>query len=80
MTFQKHPRISIDPKVCHGQPLIAGARIIVSQLLAALAAGETRERLLEDYPSLSADDVKAALAFASDLSKFEAVSTVETTS
>jgi len=68
MNLQKHPKISIDPKVCHGKPVIAGTRVIVSQLLAALANGETREGLLEDYPSLSPDDINAALAFASDLS------------
>jgi len=71
-----HPRIAIDPSVCHGQPVIAGTRIIVSQLLAAMASGETPQRLLEDYPSLSPADIRAALAFASDLSKFEAVAEV----
>lgn len=79
MNLQRHPRISIDPGVCHGQPVIAGTRVIVSQVLAALAAGETPERLMEDYPSLRRDDVSAALAFASALSKFEDVSAAETT-
>lgn len=79
MNLQRHPRISIDPKVCHGKPVITGTGVIVSQILATLASGETRERLLEDYPSLSHDDVYAALVFASNLSQFEAVSIHATT-
>jgi uncharacterized protein (DUF433 family) len=77
MNLEQHPRIAIDPLVCHGKPVISGTRIIVSQLLAALANGQTREELLEDYPSLKAGDINAALAFASDLSRFETVAFIE---
>jgi uncharacterized protein (DUF433 family) len=73
MNLERHPRIAINPAICHGQPVIAGTRLIVSQLLGALAGGETREKLLEDYPSLRAEDINAALAFASELSRFETV-------
>ena len=68
----------MDPAVCHGQPVIAGTRIIVSQLLGALAGGQTREELLEDYPSLKAEDINAALSFASDLSRFETLAVADT--
>jgi len=71
--LQKHPRISINPKVCHGKPVIVGTRIIVSQLLGALSGGSSREELLLDYASIKAEDIDAALAFASELSLFEEV-------
>lgn len=72
-TLTRHPRISMDPAVCHGQPVVTGTRILVSQLLGALASGDSRERLLEDYPSLKPEDIDAALAFASELSRFEEI-------
>jgi uncharacterized protein (DUF433 family) len=78
MNLKRHPRIAINPAVCHGQPVIAGTRIIVSQLLGALAGGQTREQLLEDYPSLKAEDINAALSFASDLSRFETLAVADT--
>jgi uncharacterized protein (DUF433 family) len=65
-----HTRIAVNPAVCHGHPVIAGTRIIVSQLLGALAGGQTFEELLEDYPSLKSEDINTALAFASDLPVF----------
>lgn len=77
MILQTHPRISIDSTICHGKPVIAGTRIIVSQLLAALASGASVNELLEDYPSLKPEDINAALAFASDLSQFEEIPTCE---
>lgn len=74
MILERHPRISIDSKVCHGKPVIAETRILVSQLLAALASGSSYDELLEDYPSLKVEDIHAALAFASELSQFEEIS------
>jgi uncharacterized protein (DUF433 family) len=68
----------MDPAVCHGQPVIVGTRLIVSQLLGALASGQTREELLADYPSLKPEDINAALAFASALSRFETVAVADT--
>lgn len=60
-------RISIDPTVCHGEACIKGARIMVSVLLDNLAAGETPERILEGYPALQAEDIHAALHYASEM-------------
>ncbi len=71
MNVDRHPRISVDSNVCHGKPVIAGTRILVSQLLPALASGSSRDELLEDYPSLQQEDINAALAIASELSQFE---------
>ena len=43
-------RLQIDPAICHGKPVIKGTRVLVSTLLGALAAGDTIEKLLGDYP------------------------------
>jgi uncharacterized protein (DUF433 family) len=64
-------RISIDPGVCHGNPVVRGTRIPVSQLVGALAGGDTVDDLLQDYSGLSREDIYAALAFAGDLARFE---------
>lgn len=72
-----HPRISIDPGVCHGQPVIAGTRLPVSQIVLALGAGESRESLIENYPSLSAEDIDAALSFAGAAVSFEVMTQID---
>jgi uncharacterized protein (DUF433 family) len=59
-----HPRITIDPNVCGGRPCIRGLRIRVPDILSMLAAGASREQILEDYPYLEAADIAAALEFA----------------
>ena len=64
-------RIQIDPAVCHGKPTIRGTRVLVSTLLGALAAGDTVEALLEDYPNIRREDIQAALEFGSELSRYE---------
>jgi uncharacterized protein (DUF433 family) len=66
-----HDRIELNPLVCHGKPVIRGTRVMVSTILGALAAGDTVEMILEDYPNLEREDIAAALAFASELSQFE---------
>jgi uncharacterized protein (DUF433 family) len=66
-----HERIELNPLVCHGKPVIKGTRVMVSTILGALAAGDSAEMILEDYPNIDRDDIAAALAFASDLSQFE---------
>ena len=57
-------RITIDPAVCGGRPCIRGLRIRVRDVLDLLAAGATRDEILEDYPYLESDDITAVLAFA----------------
>ena len=61
-----HDRITCDPTVMSGQPVIKGTRVPVSVLLWMLAGGETTETVLANYPNISADDLKAALAFAAE--------------
>ncbi len=62
MTYRE--RIVRDPAVCAGQPVIRGTRVLVRVVLGYLAHGETTEAILRDFPSLTADDVRAVIAFA----------------
>jgi uncharacterized protein (DUF433 family) len=58
-------RITTNPEICGGRPCIANTRIRVSDVLDLLAAGETREAILADYPYLKDEDITAALEYAS---------------
>ena len=64
-------RIVVDPKICHGKPCIKGTRIMVSVILDNLAEGLTPEEIVEEYPPLTLDDVKAAVAYAAELVREE---------
>ena len=66
-------RIEINPAVCHGRPVVRGTRIMVSQILGALAGGDTVDDVLADYPSLTASDILAVFAFAGALAQFDEV-------
>ena len=54
-------RIEINPDICNGKPVIRGTRITVQTILEFLGAGDSIEEVLEGYPSLTHDDVLAAL-------------------
>ncbi len=69
----KFERITIDPRVCTGKPCIRELRFPVSRLLGLLAAGETRETILKDYPYLESEDIDAALRYAAYLAEEETV-------
>jgi len=56
-------RIQIDPAVMMGKPVIQGTRITVELLLHKLAEGATEADLLEDYPHLVPEDIRAAIAY-----------------
>jgi uncharacterized protein (DUF433 family) len=56
-------RIVIDPKVMVGKPVVKGTRITVEAILKLLSAGASVEEILEDYPQLKKEDVKAALDY-----------------
>jgi uncharacterized protein (DUF433 family) len=66
-------RISLDPAVCHGKPVVRGTRILVSNVVGAIAAGQTILEILQDYPSLKEPDIRACLQFAGLLSAMESV-------
>jgi uncharacterized protein (DUF433 family) len=57
-------RITVNPAIFAGKPIIRGMRISVELILSLLAQGETTEALLADYPELEPDDVRACLAYA----------------
>ncbi|WP_433682183.1 DUF433 domain-containing protein [Nocardia sp. CA-119907] len=57
-------RITSDPAVCHGKPVVRGLRYPVEMLLELLAAGMSIDDILADYPDLEGDDVLAALEYA----------------
>lgn len=63
--------ISIDPNVCHGKPCIKGTRIMVSIILDYLNFGESVETILQEYPTLKKEDVRAALGYAAWLAHEE---------
>jgi uncharacterized protein (DUF433 family) len=62
-------RISIDPKICHGQACIKGKRIPVHQILHMLANGDTIDGLLEEYPSIKREDILACIEYAAELTE-----------
>lgn len=57
-------RITADPEIFGGKPVIRGMRISVELILGLLAQGETVEAILADYPDLEVDDIRACLAYA----------------
>jgi uncharacterized protein (DUF433 family) len=56
-------RIEINPAVMMGKPVVKGTRITVELILRKLAEGETESELLEDYPHLTLQDIRAAIAY-----------------
>lgn len=58
--------ITIEPGKRGGRPCIRGMRITVGDILGWLAAGMTRDEVREDFPEITDDDIRAALAFAAD--------------
>lgn len=62
-------RISTDPTICHGRPCIRGHRVWVSLIVDLLADGMTIEEILEQYPGLERDDIRACLAYAAEMTR-----------
>jgi uncharacterized protein (DUF433 family) len=61
-----HKIITIEPGKRSGKPCIRGTRMTVTDVLEYLAGGMTQEELLKDFPDLTAEDIRACLAFAAD--------------
>ena len=59
-------RITIDPRIRSGKPCIRGTRITVSDIFDYLGGGMSVEEILDDFPDLTADDIRACFAFAAD--------------
>ncbi len=64
MTLAGFPRIAVDPGICGGRPVIKGTRVRVSDVLEMLAGGATGAEIAADFPYVSEEDVRAALAYA----------------
>jgi uncharacterized protein (DUF433 family) len=62
-------RIIVDPLVCHGKACVKGTRIMVSVILDNLADDVSEKEILKSYPSLTPDDIKAAIAYAAELAR-----------
>lgn len=58
-------RIAIEPDTCNGKPVIRGKRITVQTILQFLAAGDSAQEIMAQYPILEEEDIKASLEFAS---------------
>ena len=71
------PRISLDPAVCGGLPCIRGTRIPIAVILDGMAEGLSPEQIIDHYRQLALEDVKAALAYAAELSR-ESIRTIST--
>jgi len=72
-------RITINPKVMMGKPVIRGTRIPVELLLRKLGEGATENDLLDAYPRLTLEDIRAALNYAADTLAYEETVLVTTT-
>lgn len=59
-----HDRIVRDPHILGGEPVLKGTRVTLRTVLASLAEGATTAEILTDFPTLTEDDVRAAIAFA----------------
>lgn len=71
------PRIKRDPEVMMGKPIITGTRITVEHVLRLLGAGDSVDDILHHHPQLTADDIRAAQAYAADYLAHESISAAE---
>lgn len=67
--MQWQERIVSDPLICHGKACIKGTRIMVSVILDNLAANVSIEEILHSYPSLTNEDIQAAISYAAELAR-----------
>jgi len=65
-------KISSDPDICHGKPCIKGTRIPVYLIVSLISEGESIESIIKDYPSITCNDIKAAIKYAAKLCEYEA--------
>lgn len=68
-------KISIDPAICTGRACIKGKRIPVYLIVKMLANGDTIEELLEDYPTITREDIPACLSYAGELAEERSIIT-----
>ena len=66
-------RITINPEICHGKPVIRGMRYPVENLLELMASEMTFEEILQDYPDLKKEDLLACLVYAAKLTSLNSI-------
>lgn len=66
-------RITINPEVCNGKPTIRNTRYTVDLILDLLSSGMSHAEIIDDYPALKEEDIRACLAFASKLTKVKTI-------
>jgi len=69
-------RITLNPEICNGKPTIRNTRYTVDLILDLLSAGMNEDEIIDDYPAIEKDDIKACLVFASRLSKVKSISKI----
>ena len=75
-----HPRIELNPAIMLGKPVIRGTRITVELILRNIAEGDDIADILQGYPHLSEEDVRAAIGYAADVVALEEIITFPETS
>lgn len=66
-------RITLNPEVCNGKPTIRNMRFTVTQMLQLLASGMSHNEILDDYPYIEEDDIRAVLMYASLVSNTKSI-------
>jgi uncharacterized protein (DUF433 family) len=69
MTIHDHPRIAVDPAICGGRPTVAGTRMRVTDILELLASGVSEEEIVQDFPYVKLEDIRACLAYAASIAE-----------
>ncbi len=69
-------RITMDPDICHGKPVVRRMRYPVEMILDLLSAGMTYEEIIADYPAITIEDIQACLQFATKLTKVKSIRSV----
>ena len=62
-------RVTVDPNICAGKPCIKGTRIYIAIILDALAEGLSPTEIVDHYPSLKQEDIRAAVAYGAELAR-----------
>lgn len=69
--MKNNKRITQNPKIMMGKPVIAGTRIPIYVILHLLSEGKNGEEIIADYPTLTTEDVNAAISYAAELTNFQ---------
>ena len=77
MLLTGYPRISIDPAICGGRPVVAETRVRVTDILEMLAGGADEAEIVADFPYVAAADIRACLAYAASVADHPVVIAAE---